>query len=536
MRPMGRERWYPVCLVLASTLFLTACGGGAGAGRSSLPRTMPATGPTLGTSAQNVSLTFSIPAVAPSSKARSPKFIPASAASVSISVTSANAPPVTMMANINTTTCPPVNGLLTCSLSIGAPLGSDTFSITLFAGANGTGTPLAAGTTQSTIVANAANNLTVQLLPASGSITINVTTTLVAGSAQSGIPVAIVQNDGSGNRITGTLPNPLTLVNGDGSGATTLKVNGVAGTIVRASTDAVTLDYTGLALAPFTLGVSAAQSNLNAAIIITPAMLATTLAPITFSGTVVDATPGDANFGAPTLMFASSTSASQTITMSELGWSSAPFAGQFTLRADPLTCGTGVAPIVTTSTDDGRSVAVTPQTAGLCKVTVAGGPQNAIFWIAVAGSIPTPAPTPAATPTPIATTSPAPTPTPVHTASPTPTPTPAPSTGPIVFTGAAIDEFSSFDLNFGQPTLILTGANPTQNVTVSESGYHGTFAIHLDPRCTGVVSVGAANNGLTFTFTGSHAGLCRATATSSDKSATLWILDIFDGSGHGDDH
>jgi len=80
--------------------------------------------------------------------------------------------------------------------------------------------------------------------------------------------------------------------------------------------------------------------------------------------------------------------------------------------------------------------------------------------------------------------------------------------------------------------LILTAANPTQNITVSESGYHGTFVLTFDDQCTGTVSLGAVNNGLTFAFTGIHAGLCRATATSSDKSATLWILDIGDF-GHG---
>src|SRR5476649_3023312 len=138
---MGGERRYRICPVLLCTFFLAACGGGGG--NSFVQNTLPATGATLGTSAQNVSLTFSIPAVAPSSKTRSPKFIPTSAASVSIGVTSATAPPVTMMSNVNATTCPPVNGLLTCSLSISAPLGTDTFTIVLFAGANGTGTPLA---------------------------------------------------------------------------------------------------------------------------------------------------------------------------------------------------------------------------------------------------------------------------------------------------------------------------------------------------------------------------------------------------------
>src|SRR5476649_2880754 len=212
---MGGERRYRICPVLLCTFFLAACGGGGG--NSSVPHTLPATGATLGTSAQNVSLTFSIPAVAPSATTRSPKFIPASAASVSISVTSATAPPLTLISNINATTCPPVNGLLTCTMSIAAPLGADTFSIMIFAGANATGTPLAAATMQSTIFANAANTLTVQLQPASGSITINVATPLAAGSPQSGIPVSIVQADGSGNRITGTLPSPLTLVNGDAS-------------------------------------------------------------------------------------------------------------------------------------------------------------------------------------------------------------------------------------------------------------------------------------------------------------------------------
>src|ERR1700726_2154816 len=100
------------------------------------------------------------------------------------------------------------------------------------------------------------------------------------------------------------------------------------------------------------------------------------------------------------------------------------------------------------------------------------------------GSTPTPTPTatpaPTATPTPTAT--PAPTAPPTPTATPTPTPTPTPV--PVVPAPTSL-------------AFTALGASNAQNVSVSESGYGGTFS--ETDSCAGIATIATASP--TFTVT-----------------------------------
>jgi hypothetical protein len=109
-------------------------------------------------------------------------------------------------------------------------------------------------------------------------------------------------------------------------------------------------------------------------------------------------------------------------------------------------------------------------------------------------STPTPAPSPTATPTPSPTATPTPVPTPTPSPSPSPTPTPAPV--------------------IASPTAVaLTSIGATQTVTVSETGYAGSFtAVSMDPA----VATVSPGSGTSFTVTAVVAGTTSISFTSSN--------------------
>jgi outer membrane biosynthesis protein TonB len=113
-----------------------------------------------------------------------------------------------------------------------------------------------------------------------------------------------------------------------------------------------------------------------------------------------------------------------------------------------------------------------------------------------AGATPTPTPTatpaPTATPTPTPSATPTPTATPAPTATPTPTPTPTPV--PVVPAPTSL-------------AFTALGASNAQNVSVSESGYGGTFS--ETDSCAGIATIAAASP--TFTVTPIAVGTCSIT-------------------------
>ena len=81
----------------------------------------------------------------------------------------------------------------------------------------------------------------------------------------------------------------------------------------------------------------------------------------------------------------------QTLTISETGWSNAPFNHVFQYALDPATCVVPAGPVATVSPGSpsgGTSLVVTPMNTGICKMTItdfAGG-QSSIVWLSVTTS------------------------------------------------------------------------------------------------------------------------------------------------------
>jgi hypothetical protein len=211
----------------AGVLTLAACGGGGGGGVSTVPSTHPTTAPTPTGPTAQVTLRIDTSTVTTSSsRTRSPKFISPNTQSVTVALQGG---PV--LANVNITPSSPncVNG--TCSITLNAPVGTDTFVITTWDGPNGTGNQLSTATTVATVVQNATNTIAVAL----GGVVASATVILGSGSVPAGtaatVSVTVAAYDAQQNLIIGpgNYSSPVTLTNSDTSGVTHLSAAQITG-------------------------------------------------------------------------------------------------------------------------------------------------------------------------------------------------------------------------------------------------------------------------------------------------------------------
>lgn len=278
-----------------------------------------------------VSLSFRVPVSATASNARHASEIPAGTASLAVSVigtgTSASA-----TENVDATTCPPVNGEYVCSLSIDAPIGSDSFFADAYSGANETGTLLASASATYIIVANEANTVDLSLVPVAtptpspspapspspsgvpfASVAVAVGTPgLVAGTAKT-VPITVTALAANGSPVVGAYAFPITVSDTDTSGATVIQVNGSPSSTVTASSQNVTLAYTGLAINPFSISVSASNSTgaplpASSPVPIYPQLTYPVITPVDASGYIEVPSGG-----------------SVVVTATEPGWLGAPY-------------------------------------------------------------------------------------------------------------------------------------------------------------------------------------------------------------------
>jgi hypothetical protein len=200
-----------------SVLLLAGCGGGGNGGG-----TTPAT-PKSQPQSVTGSVVISIPngtGQTSSSKARYPQFVSPNASSVEMSVNGGADTNFNVAAG--SSLCTTVTTGRNCTLTFGAPVGSDTFAFLIFSGPNGTGTQLASATTTQALGAGTAFNFTVAMNAAVGVMVINFTlvhgqgnqtcpdqsnnfngiTEGCAGSA----PLQVTVDDPSGATITGSAP------------------------------------------------------------------------------------------------------------------------------------------------------------------------------------------------------------------------------------------------------------------------------------------------------------------------------------------
>jgi len=222
---------------------LAACGGGGGGAGSVAPGT--ATNPV---GAKAVFTIVMGNGNGTSSSARSPKFVDSATQSMSIAVTQVNgAAPATAVSptivNVGATAagCTTSGSTIGCTISVGAVVGSDTFTITAYAQPNGAGAALSSGSTTLTITQGGPNTGALVLggIPASVAVSVTNGNNLIPGGYATTLPVAVTAKDASGATIIGTYANPITLTDADTSGTITT----VSPTSITSSSTAVTFTY-----------------------------------------------------------------------------------------------------------------------------------------------------------------------------------------------------------------------------------------------------------------------------------------------------
>jgi hypothetical protein len=208
-------------------LLVVALGVGAGLAACSGGRSgsvAPAPLPTTRVAPQNVSVSFTItlPPRNPSARTRSPRYVSAATQSATVTVTpaggSAAAPAVIACT------------LTTCSGQVSAPVGSDTFGVTLFDQPNGTGHALSTGSITQTIVLDAANTVKVTFNGIVAGVSMSFTPAALGYGAAGSANLVVDALDADGNTIVGpgifvdANGNPITisLSSSDTSGSTRL--------------------------------------------------------------------------------------------------------------------------------------------------------------------------------------------------------------------------------------------------------------------------------------------------------------------------
>ncbi|HXP94785.1 MAG TPA: hypothetical protein VN905_15030 [Candidatus Binatia bacterium] len=247
-------------LALLAALFITSCGGGSGGSSAVSPAAPGAPGSTSQQKTVSGSIVLSIPTQTSSSKVRYPQFVSPNASSVSIVANGGTAQIFDVSAT--SSLCTTTSGARTCTLTFGAPVGSDTIVLTIFSGPNGTGATLATTTTTTTVTAGTPFNVTVAMNAAIGTVIATITPGTggncnLLGGVKVQIPescpsntsgnnasLTVAADDPSGAQITGTAPY-----------ATPIQVSGndpslsASPTSITAPGQTVTLSYSGAPLA-----------------------------------------------------------------------------------------------------------------------------------------------------------------------------------------------------------------------------------------------------------------------------------------------
>ncbi|HTX56958.1 MAG TPA: hypothetical protein VMD47_07620 [Candidatus Acidoferrales bacterium] len=259
---------YRFALALALTaLFVAACGGGGGSSGALPPSSGGASGGSgsdNSTSAVTVALTIKIPnAPSSTSSARRPSYVSPGTQSIGVVVTNQGATPSPAQ-YVNVSSCPQVSGVTTCSVSVTAMPGADTFAVTAYSGTNGGGSALSTGSITYTVVggvANVTDTLTLGGVIASISITPGISA-LPLGQTTT---LNVVAKDATGATIVGAYDNPIALGGTNLTFSSTSLANSTAASSVTvgwgygfAGTSSRTITATGdsatgtLALAPAT--------------------------------------------------------------------------------------------------------------------------------------------------------------------------------------------------------------------------------------------------------------------------------------------
>ena len=286
---MRMTRIYATAAIAALT---AGCGGSAHGVLPQQPVPV-ASQPAQSAKSAYVAFEIAIPsAKANSSAKRRLAYVSAATQSATIAVTrsgSGASSPTTI--NCNTAT-------LTCSGTIVAPVGSDTFAAHLYTGTNGNGNLLSTGSVTQTIVANQANNVNVTFNGVVASLAISIPT--ITPGTQGSAVVTVNAMDASGNTIVGpgsyvdANGNPLTigLSDSDTSGNSSFSQ-----TNVTQPTNGITLNYTAAFDSnPTTTASASGLTSASATVHFSAPTLTKLSAWSTTDGSVVNETLTGTNF------------------------------------------------------------------------------------------------------------------------------------------------------------------------------------------------------------------------------------------------
>jgi hypothetical protein len=344
---------------LSALVALAACSSGGSA--PAVPVAAPVAAPTA-SAASGAALAPAQSAGTPSFTFASPGYVSPSTRSVTVTLTAVNGVAPAGSTHSLTTN---LSGCATSCTVLGpsAPVGNDTFAFALHDAAGGAGKVLGVATQTLAIVAGNAAHASVAArgVPTTFAIQ-NIPTAQAGAPFAAPKPVKVAVKDADGNVISGTYAVTVWIDDLDSTHATSFTASGTdappAGQLFS-STDAVTLSYNGLAIAPATLMVSATNStNFSATFAPVPS-------PLVYQGPTSQGNPQ------VDLYAAAGTGSSAAFSVSEQGWSNAPFGKSFSASA-----ASSCAQIATVSPASGTSFtvrAVAAPTVGSCAVTVADG-------------------------------------------------------------------------------------------------------------------------------------------------------------------
>jgi len=218
-----------LAVALGAVLWAAGCGGQNGTPTTEQQPGAPQTA--------SVQFTIVVPAP-PSALTRKPEYVSSSTKSATISVAPGGA-----AVTVNCTTV--------CSASLAAAIGTDTFTVKLFDGLNGTGNLLSTGTLVQLIVAGQPNAVNLTFNGVAKSLGLALAPTSVTIGTPATVSVIVSVFDADGNLIVGpgasvdSSGNPLTITlsDSDTSGATHLSTTSV--TAPPPPTAGPTLSYNG---------------------------------------------------------------------------------------------------------------------------------------------------------------------------------------------------------------------------------------------------------------------------------------------------
>jgi hypothetical protein len=236
-----------VVAVLAATFGLSACSGGGSSGGGQSGGSQPQGSAVKGA----LQLIFTGAASSPSARttthARKPAFLSPSAVSVVIGVS--GEPNVTADVSATSPNCTTSGATRTCSIGVQAPVGTDTFTLSLYDGASGGGNLLGSGTATQAVTA-AGFNVTVTVNGVETSLTISAAQTAFQSGVAATTTLTYSALDADGNTIIGTYASPVTFTSSDP--AFTVSPSSVTG-----SGQTVTVAYSGANTTGTTISASA---------------------------------------------------------------------------------------------------------------------------------------------------------------------------------------------------------------------------------------------------------------------------------------